>query len=124
MARLLVMARDKHHPDPEKDRRLAWKLGDIVAIMPDGHVWGRAERLPDFLRVDMPGADAASLRDRMEPDETVEIVAGRREVKTHARRKWHIPPGQLVAALKSGKGTLAASAIKRKPRAGRNRRNA
>ena len=47
------MAIDKSDPDPEKDK-LCYKLGDIVVVRPDDWVWGTAERLPTFLRVDVP----------------------------------------------------------------------
>ncbi len=50
MVELLIKAIDAHHPDPEKDAA-CYKRGYVVAVMPDGHVWGREEGLPTFLRV-------------------------------------------------------------------------
>lgn len=43
MARLLVKAIDHTHPATDIDRQGAYKRGDVVVVMPDGHVWGRAE---------------------------------------------------------------------------------
>ena len=52
--RLLIMAVDNTHPDPEVDR-CCYKTGDIVAVRPAGWKWGRKERMPLFLRVDVDG---------------------------------------------------------------------
>lgn len=62
MARLLVKAVDYTHTDPEIDKRGAYKRGDVVVVMPDGHVWGNAEDLPKFERVDLPGASVAEVQ--------------------------------------------------------------
>lgn len=55
MARLLIKVEEYTHPDPDIDRRGAYKRGDVVVIMPDGHVWGGAEGPPKFKQVDLPG---------------------------------------------------------------------
>lgn len=55
MARLLVKAVDYTHPDPDKDRRAAYKRGDVVCVMPDGHQWGAAEGPPKFAQIDLAG---------------------------------------------------------------------
>ena len=47
MAELLIRLKDNTHADPVKDR-MCYKQGDVVVVKPDGHVWGRAEGLPDF----------------------------------------------------------------------------
>ena len=46
MARLLVKAVDYVHPDPIIDKQAAYKRGDVVAVLPDGHVFGRMEGPP------------------------------------------------------------------------------
>jgi hypothetical protein len=53
MAELLVLAFDTHNIDPEQDL-LAYKLGHVIDIKPDGHVWGSQERLPKFFIVKIP----------------------------------------------------------------------
>ncbi len=50
--RFLIMAVDKSDPDPEQDK-LCYKQGDIVVVKPAGFLWGKAERMPLFLRVDV-----------------------------------------------------------------------
>jgi len=62
MPRALVKARDASHPDPEKDRRGCYKRGDVVAVMPDGHVWGAMEGPPNFVHVDITGASLEVLQ--------------------------------------------------------------
>jgi hypothetical protein len=61
MARLLVKAVDYTHPDPDEDRRGSFKRGDVVAVMPDGHVWGEKEVPPLFEQVDVPGVSVSDL---------------------------------------------------------------
>lgn len=54
MAELLIKALSATSADPQKDAAL-YKQGDVVVIMPDGHVWGSKETLPDFWRVRVAG---------------------------------------------------------------------
>jgi hypothetical protein len=61
MARLLVKAIDHTHPDPDKDKRGAYKRGDVVAVRDDDHVWGASEGPPKFEQVDLPGVDPSDL---------------------------------------------------------------
>lgn len=55
MAEFLIKAIDATHSDPEKDKRGCYKRGDFVVVMPDGHEWGKEERLPKFVVVKIPG---------------------------------------------------------------------
>ena len=55
MAELLILNRDA---TPEQR---SYKRGDIVVVMEDGHEWGRAEGLPDFVRASLPGIPRAML---------------------------------------------------------------
>lgn len=48
---LLLMAVDKHHPDPVIDKAGSYKKGDVVCIKNEGHEWGRLEALTHFLVV-------------------------------------------------------------------------
>ncbi len=56
MAELLVRTKDNAHRHPDKDRA-AYKRGDVVVIMPDGHKWGRMESLKQWTNEGLP-ADA------------------------------------------------------------------
>lgn len=62
MARILVKAMDHVHSDPEIDRQGAYKRGDVVCVMPDGHVWGAQEGLPVFEQVDFPGVSVEDMQ--------------------------------------------------------------
>lgn len=64
MAELLVMAQ------PRGAGPFAWQVGDVVAVMPDGHVWSDLEGAPTFARVSLPGVP---------PDECRAMAAPRRE---------------------------------------------
>ncbi len=55
MAELLILNRDA---TPEQR---SYKRGDIVVVMDDGHQWGSAEGLPDFVRASLPGVPASAL---------------------------------------------------------------
>jgi hypothetical protein len=48
MCEILIRAKDNINPDPELDK-MTYKRGYPVCVMPDGHSWGRAEGLPDFI---------------------------------------------------------------------------
>lgn len=62
MVELLIMAVNKHSPCPDKDK-LCYEKGDIVAVMPGGHEWGRKECLPMFLvaRADITPVEESKL---------------------------------------------------------------
>lgn len=67
MARLLIRMKDNNrrdHPNPE----MAYRPGDIVAVLPDGHVPGRLEKEPNFLWVDYPGVPEERFKRFMEPE--------------------------------------------------------
>jgi hypothetical protein len=56
MAEFLVKARDPIDlPKDEEKRNRCYRRGDIVVVMPDGHEWGKEERLPKFMVVKIPG---------------------------------------------------------------------
>ena len=66
MCEVLVKWVDRVHPtDTVKDRRGCYKKGDPAAVMPDGHEWGRKERLPIFVVVKIPGVNARDLAETL-----------------------------------------------------------
>lgn len=76
MAELLIKAISAVHHDPAQDQRYSYKRGDVVAIKPDGHVWGTLETLPAFCTVSVPGvpvSDLAYLRNQ-ERDSVQEAI--------------------------------------------------
>jgi hypothetical protein len=65
MAELLILAFDTFGPNDEADRH-AWKLGHVVDIKPDGHVWGSKECLPKLYKVKIPGVSVAQVQKFLE----------------------------------------------------------
>ena len=69
MAQLLIKALEPWNNDnpqapPERSR-----LGDIIVVRPDDHVWGREECLPRFIVVQLPGIsydDAKHLEENLQ----------------------------------------------------------
>lgn len=55
MAEILLKATSPENPTPEQEP-FVYKVGMPVVVMPDGHPWGNAERLPLFCRINLPGA--------------------------------------------------------------------
>lgn len=54
MAELLVKGISVTHPNTEKNIRGCYKIGMIVNIMPDGHLYGFAETPPMFYKIKIP----------------------------------------------------------------------
>jgi len=83
MAEFLVKAIDAVHSDPVKDKQGCYKRGDVVVVMPDGNVWGKAEGLPKFVIVKVPGlpVDQARKYVESEADATGDNIITRRKFK-------------------------------------------
>ena len=69
MCELLIRVRDKVNPlDPYKDAKLM-KRGDVVAVVPDGHVWGLEElRNPDWRILRVPGVSSLQMSSFLAPE--------------------------------------------------------
>lgn len=95
MAELLVKAYDVTIDDPQRNL-MAYKRGDIVVAMPDGHAWGSVERSTQhFLIIQVPDMSLAEARSLCEPIMGYDIVTGE-EVATTRRRFFcaeNIKPG-------------------------------
>jgi hypothetical protein len=61
MARLLVCNRND-------GRGKGFRPGDVIAVKPDDHKWGRAEGPPNFSHVDIPGAPVSDFAHLVEPE--------------------------------------------------------
>lgn len=91
---LLVKAVSHTHPNSEKDRVGAYKAGMVVNVMPDGHPWGREERLPKFVVIKIPGVPAQKLLRYAVP----EVDAGTNVMR---RREWIIRVSDLPLAART-----------------------
>jgi hypothetical protein len=79
MCEILVKAIDHVHPDPDKDRRGAYKQGMPVVVMDDGHVWGAEEGLPKFWIIKLPGVPKEDFEPYVQPEMVGEDIYRRRE---------------------------------------------
>lgn len=88
MAKILVMAQDSKHQDPN----YRYYKGDIVCIREDSVEWGKEETLPLFLRVviDKPVKDIDYLlnSDHEKDDETAPILKRRKYRMDLAESPW------------------------------------
>lgn len=96
MAEFLVRAQASSNPK-------ASEIGDIVSVQPDGHTWGNAECLPEYLIVKLPNISFDTIkhfREQLLRELTVDEVNNLSDSeKPHAhnlrkivkRRKWYVP---------------------------------
>lgn len=94
MAELLIMAKATQSKNPG-----AYKRGDVVVVMEDGHKWGREERPPTFAIVRIPGVPAEKLRDLLEPDQS-EVLGADAEPIYKGRRKVRLAIAELAKQQK------------------------
>jgi hypothetical protein len=100
MAEILVKAIDHVHPDPEKDRRGAYKRGMPVVVFPDGHSWGADEGLPKFVIIKIPGISVSSVEKYIQHQ--FEDTPGEDGIcQVYRRRLWRIRWEDLPAGVKS-----------------------
>lgn len=104
MAEFLIKAVDAGNINPEKDRA-CYRRGDIVVVMPDGHVWGRQEGLPKFYQVSIPGLSVELAKKVIESEMDAEN-------KFVARRKWGLLINNLPVLMQNklqNEGRIEAS---------------
>ena len=121
MAEFLIKARDTIDlPKDKVKRNRCYMRGDIVVVMPDGHEWGKEERLPKFVVVKIAGMPVETAKKYIEPqvvDSGLVDVRGRAILRMTARRKWKIlmdavPTAAKTALTKSGIHETSWSNIK------------
>lgn len=96
MAELLIMARDTSNAESAKDV-FAYKLGHVIAVMPDGHKWGKEECLPKFYLVKLPKVKVEDVRKYLNPK--VNILSAKRP--TIAIRQYKLDVMTLPIATKN-----------------------
>lgn len=121
MAEFLIKARNTVDlPKDEADSNCAYMRGDIVVVMPDGHEWGKEERLPKFVVVKVAGMSVETAKKYMEPqvvDSGLVDVGGKATPRMTSKRKWKIlmddvPTAVKTALMKSGVYETSWSNIK------------
>ena len=110
MAEILVRAKNNTHSDPDIDRRGCYKRGYPVVIMPDGHQWGRLERLPDFVVIKVPLVSQETIEKYIQPEK----IQDGSEMVVYRRRLWKIRVDDLPAAALQKLATEGELTIKAK----------
>ena len=111
MAEILVKAIDHMHPDPDIDRRGAYKKGMPVVVFEDNHSWGAEECLPKFVLIKIPGVFAATVKKYIKP-ELSDTPDEEGSFPIYRRRLWIIRWADLPAdaKLKLADGLLVIKA--------------
>lgn len=111
MAEILIKAIDESHPDPVKDQRGCYKRGMPCIVRPDGHPWGKEERLPKFVVIKVPGISVAQLTKYAAEHKVIDAFTGK--PVTMRRRRWQIQWSELPAIARNrlaNTGTLTIKA--------------
>lgn len=87
MAEILVIAANKSHVDPNRDRAGCYKRGMPVIVQQDGHQWGLKERLPLFVVIKIPGVSVARV---LKYAQEHKIDLGGEKPEIYRRRRWII----------------------------------
>jgi len=114
MCEILIKAKDNVNPDPELDK-LNYKRGHFVAVMPDGHTWGKKECLPDFFILKIPGVSVDQFDEYMKP----ELDTGDAKKQIITKRRIHkldidattIPKAIRNAVKNTGVATITKAQI-------------
>ena len=127
MAELLILNRDA------TAEQRSYKRGDVVVVRDDGHQWGGAEGLPDFVVAHLPGVSVAAVEAALTLPHQIEAaelapsalraVPGlyRRYIRAQqperiTRRRYRVPPA-LLDAHANGRITLSLANLEDKTRA-------
>lgn len=106
MAEILLKATSPKNPTPEQEP-FVYKVGMPVVVMPDGHPWGNAERLPLFCRINLPGVPV---------DKVMKYIEASREGKRLRRRRvWQFTLDALPATAREKLFTVGELTIKVSP---------
>ena len=98
MALLLVMGRDNANPDPVKDRRGCYKLGDVVQVFEDGTPRVTKPAGPFYI-IEISGLSKAAAEKYMQPE--LEVTSLDQPPVMVRRRRFGIPIAAVPAAIRS-----------------------
>jgi hypothetical protein len=125
MCELLLRNVDNFNPTipAEKQQSGLYKRGDIVAILPDGHVYGSAEGLPDFVVIKFPGVTIEYMQRYLEPEigrgESIRVVVDDADVPNVVDFS-SVDPGDVfdweVVSSRNGQSTVDVFLKERKTR--------
>ena len=104
MAELLVKAQEPWNNDLPNAPSERSRLGDIIVVRPDDHVWGNEECLPRFIVVkitNMTYEDAKHLEESLMVDDGLD-EQGIMKKKMAKVRKWQVPSNYMTNAINAG----------------------
>ena len=84
------------------------RLGDIIVVRPDGHVWGKEECLPRFIVVKITNLsydDAKHLEESLMVDDGLD-EHGIMKKKMAKVRKWQVPSSYMTNAINAGNSVV------------------
>lgn len=113
-AEILVKATDSIHPNPTEDLRGSYKRGYPVVVMPDGHIWGSKEGLPNFVVIKIPNISIEKVQKYIQvwQEQTGIDTEGRPIIQTIKRRLWQIRWADLPLAARNKLQTTGQLTIK------------
>lgn len=97
MAEFLIRAKASDNPS-------ASEVGDIIIVRPDGHVWGKAECLPEYLVVKVPTIEYFQVQ-------KFESNLYDAEGNYVARRKYKVPLATVQAWVTLGNSVVTISKV-------------
>ena len=109
MAQFLIKALEPWNNDSPTAPEERSRLGDIIVVRPDGHVWGREECLPRFIVVkitNMSYEDAKHLEEILMLDDGLEEDGVTIKKKLAKVRKWQVPAKYMEDAIKDGNSVV------------------
>ena len=108
MAELLVKAQEPWNNDLPNAPSERSRLGDIIVVRPDSHVWGNEECLPRFIVVkvtNMTYDDAKHLEESLMVDDGLD-EHGIMKRKMAKVRKWQVPQAYMLDAIHDGNSVI------------------
>jgi len=108
MAQFLIKAQEPWNNDSPEAPSERSRLGDIIVVRPDGHVWGSEECLPRFIVVkitNMSYEDAKHLEESLMVDDGLD-EHGIMKKKMAKVRKWQVPSKYMSDAIKDGNSVI------------------
>ena len=108
MAQFLIKALEPWNNDDPQAPSERSRLGDIIVVRPDSHVWGNEECLPRFIVVkitNMSYDDAKHLEESLMVDDGLD-THGNTKKKMAKVRKWQVPQAYMLNAIHDGNSVI------------------
>lgn len=81
----------------------ASEVGDIIVVREDGSVWGKAEGLPEYLIIKLPGISVDTIK---KFEQILHDDINKPNPKVVKRRKWNIPKNWVLNKAMLGESVV------------------